>query len=432
MRRRIATFCCAGLLLATFSYNTLADAPKPGPSAEPKSLDQPGLPQDLYQLSVPADNPQTPEKIALGKALFFDTRLSADNSTACATCHKPDLGFTDQLATSKGIRDQFGHRNAPTILNAMFNVTQFWDGRAPSLEEQAKLPILNPVEMGQKAPADVVSKVSRIQEYRDAFQKVFGGAPNYNDMAKAIAAYERTQLTFDTPFDRFMAGDNKALDASARRGWTVFNGKGRCMTCHAVNPTSPMFTDNLFHNIGVSAHKSDFVELARKGLALVERGNIKQIDELALQTDLSELGRFLVTKQTADVGAFKTSGLRNILLTHPYFHDGSQDTLWDTIDHYNKGGVQNPFLDGGIQRLGLTEPEIDDLVAFLASLTSDHYAAAAKKEYARQKALSKTTRPQRDTAAAMGVTAKGPGLKGPFGDVAPNPTEEDPARIGGR
>ena len=182
-----------------------------------------------------------------------------------------------------------------------------------------------------------------------------------------------------------------------------------------------MFTDNLFHNIGVSAHKSDFVELARKGLALVQRGNVKQIDELALQTDLSELGRFLVTKQTADVGAFKTPGLRNILLTHPYFHDGSQDTLWDTIDHYNKGGVQNPFLDGGIQRLGLTEPEIDDLVAFLAALTSDQYATAANQEYARQFALSRTTRPQRDSDAAMGITAKGPGLKGPFGDVAPNP-----------
>ena len=414
------------------SHGVLRDAPKPGPSAEPKPLNQPGLPRDLYELSIPASNPQTPEKVALGKTLFFHTRLSADNSTACATCHKPDLGFTDQLTTSKGIHDQLGHRNAPTILNAMFNVTQFWDGRAPNLEEQAKLPILNPVEMGQKAPDAVVTKLNSIQEYNATFQKVFGRAPNYDDMAKAIAAYERTQITFDTPFDRFMAGDNKALDVSARRGWTVFNGKGRCMTCHAVNPTSPMFTDNLFHNIGVSAHKSDFVALARKGLALVEKGNTKQIDELALQTDLSELGRFLATKQTSDVGAFKTPGLRNILMTHPYFHDGSQDTLWDTIDHYNKGGVQNPFLDGGIQRLGLTEPEIDDLVAFLAALTSDHYAAAAKKEYARQKAHSRTTRPQRDTAAAMGVTAKAPGLKGPFGDVAPNPTEEDPALIGGR
>jgi len=170
-----------------------------------------------------------------------------------------------------------------------------------------------------------------------------------------------------------MARDGKAIDASARHGWTIYNGRGHCMTCHAVNPTSPMFTDNLFHNIGVSAHKSDFVQLARKSLTLLQEGSTKQIDELALQTDMSELGRFLVTKRNADIGAFKTPGLRNILLTHPYFRDGSQDTLWDTIDHYNKGGVQNPFLDGGIQRLGLTEPEMDDLVAFVASLTSDQY-----------------------------------------------------------
>ena len=207
----------------------------------------------------------------------------------------------DQLATSKGIHDQFGHRNAPTILNAMFNVTQFWDGRAPSLEEQAKLPILNPVEMGQKAPEDVVSKLNGIAEYNAAFQRVFGSVPNYNDMTKAIAAYERTQVTFDTPFDHFLAGDSKALDASARRGWSLFNGKGRCMTCHAVNPTSPMFTDNLFHNIGVSAHKSDFVELARKGLALVERGNVKQIALRACRPRERELTRiFLRRTRIAD------------------------------------------------------------------------------------------------------------------------------------
>ena len=178
----------------------------------------------------------------------------------------------------------------------MFNVTQFWDGRVPSLEAQAKLPILNPIEMGQKAPADVVAKLAAIPEYRDDFQKVFARSPDYGDMAKAIAAYERTQATFDTRFDRFLAGDGVALSASERRGWTIFNGKGRCMTCHAVNPTSPMFSDNLFHNIGVAAHKPDFVELARKAIGIVQQGNTKQIDELALQTDLSELGRFLVTK----------------------------------------------------------------------------------------------------------------------------------------
>ena len=128
----------------------------------------------------------------------MDARLSADGSTACATCHDPDKGFSDQLTTSKGIHNQFGHRNAPTILNAVFNVTQFWDGRAPSLEEQAKLPPLNPIEMGQKAPGDVVAKLGGIAEYRDDFQKVFARAPDYGDMGKAIAAYERTQVLFDT------------------------------------------------------------------------------------------------------------------------------------------------------------------------------------------------------------------------------------------
>ena len=218
MRRQFATFCCAALLTATFSARTAADAPKPGPLAEPKPADQAGLPHDLYAASIPADNPLTPDKIILGKKLFFETRLSGDNSTSCATCHDPDKGFSDQLATSKGIRNQLGHRNAPTILNAMFNVTQFWDGRAPSLEEQAKLPILNPIEMGQKAPADVVAKLAAIPEYRDDFRKVFARGPDYGDMAKAIAAYERTQMTFDTPFDRFLAGDGTALNDSARRG----------------------------------------------------------------------------------------------------------------------------------------------------------------------------------------------------------------------
>jgi cytochrome c peroxidase len=154
------------------------------------------------------------------------------------------------------------------------------------------------------------------------------------------------------------------------------------------------------------------------------------VDRAALETDMSELGRFLVTKQRNDVGAFKTSMLRNLVVTGPYFHDGSQETLWDVVDHYNKGGVQNPFLDGGIQRLGLKEAEIDDLVAFLASMTSSRYALLAKKELERQRALSRTRRPQRDTAAATGKKAQS-GLTGPWGDVAPEGKDKDPAHIGG-
>jgi cytochrome c peroxidase len=400
--------------------------------AQPRSLKQTGFPSELYSWVLPADNPQTPAKISLGKQLFFDKRLSEDNTQSCDSCHAPQKGFTDQQPTSDGIHHQFGQRNAPTILNALFNVTQFWDGRAPTLEAQAEQPILNPIEMGMKSPDELVAKL-RSTEYRDKFQQVFGRAITYDEITGAIAAYERTQVVFDTPFDRFMAGNTSAISESAKRGWSIFNGKGRCMSCHGWNPTQPLFTDYKFHNIGVSAHKSDFVPLAHQALAvLAQGGSSLQIDKLAIQTDMSGLGRFLVTKQPHDIGGFRTQGLRNLLVTQPYFHDGSQATLWDTIDHYNKGGVPNPYLDGGIVPLGLTDAEENDLVNFLASLTSPEYSKASKKEYDRQFQRSRTDRPQRDTAAATGQTGRnGPGVQGPFGDIGPEQTLENPALLGG-
>ncbi|HEX8952630.1 MAG TPA: cytochrome c peroxidase [Polyangia bacterium] len=420
-----------GLALVFVAAGARGDIPKIDALAHPKPADQVGLPRELTHAVTPADNPTTPDKVALGEKLFFDGRLSADGTVACASCHEPDNGFAERKPTSVGIKKQVGHRNAPTVLNALYNDTQFWDGRAHLLEDQAKLPITNPIEMGQPNLDAAVAAVAKIPEYRDAFPKVFGRPVNGDDLARALAAYERTQIAFDAPFDRFLAGDEKALDASQRRGWAVFNGRGRCMSCHGVNGTQPTFSDNKFHNVGVSAHKANFAELAKKALALVDSGDARAVDRAALETDLSELGRFLVTKNVSDVGAFKTSTLRNVLVTGPYFHDGSQDTLWDVVDHYNKGGVQNPYLDGGIQRLGLSEGEIDDLVAFLASLTSDHYAAVGKKELARQRARSRTRRPERDEAAALGKKAQ-VGLGGPFGDPTPQQTLRDPSTIGGR
>jgi len=381
-----------------------------------------GVSATLYELVVPAGAQPTPEKVALGEKLFNEKRLSVDDSVSCATCHDPQRGFVDHKITSEGVRQQHGTRNSPTVLNAMFNATQFWDGRAPSLEEQAKLPILNPVEMAQKSPADVVAKVRGIPEYSDAFKKVFGREVTYDDLSAAIAAFERTQYAGDAPFDRYIAGDANAMDAAAQRGWSIFNGKGRCNNCHALSTTSPLFSDQKFHNIGIAAHKTDFPERARKALALVRSGDLEQIDHLALETDLSELGRFLITKQPNDIGAFKTPTLRNIVITGPYMHDGSMVTLWDVMDHYNKGGVPNPYLDGGMQRLGLSEEEIDDTVAFLAALTSDRFAAFAKEEMAAQVA-KKGVRPERDTEAAMGK-------KGNLGDLAPNPDLKNPANIG--
>jgi len=395
----------------------------PSTAHVPKDLPL-GVSPVLYALSVPADRVPTPELVALGDKLFDDKRLSADDSTACKTCHDPKAGFVDHKPTSEGIRKQKGQRNSPTILNAMFNATQFWDGRAATLEAQAKLPILNPIEMGQKSPEDVVAKLKKLPEYVDAFQKVFGREINYDDLATAIAAFERTQFAGDAPFDRYINGDENAIDASARRGWAVFNGRGRCNSCHAGNAVSPLFSDQKFHNIGIAAHKQDFAQLAREAIALVDSGNQKQVDELALQSKFSELGRFLVTKQVNDIGAFKTMTLRNIAITAPYMHDGSLATLWDVVDHYNKAGVANPYLDGGMQRLGLGEAEIDDLVHWMTTLTSDKFAAYGRSEVARMTAL-RNTRPQRDVAAAMGK-------KGDLGDLAPAPDlkAKDPATDG--
>ena len=408
--------------------------PKPSPLAEPKSTHQAGFPEELYKFSIPADNPQTLAKVALGKALFFDPRLSADNTQACASCHDPDKGFTDQQVTSDGIHHKFGKRNAPTVLNSMFNVEQFWDGRAHTLEDQARQPILNPIEMGMPNEQAVVDKIRALPQYASSFQQVFGQPPTYDTIVKAIAAYERTQIAFDSPFDHFMAGEQNALTPQQKRGWAIFNGQGRCMSCHGWNPTRPLFTDDRFHNIGVSAHNAQFVPHARQALALLSRGGgALQIDQLAIATDMSEVGRFLVTKQPHDIGAFRTVGLRNLFVTEPYFHDGSQATIWDTLDHYNKGGVQNPFLDGGIVPLGLSEQQEDDLAAFLLSLTSPPYMARAKKEYERQFRISRTTRPQRDTAAAMGLKGRnGPGFGGPFGDIGPgqNAMQLNPALLG--
>src|SRR5438874_2255750 len=380
--------------------------PKAGPLAQPRSPQQVGLPVDQTRAVIPPDNPQTPEKIVLGQKLFFDSRLSADGTVACASCHNPERAFTDGKPTSTGIHGRLGQRNAPTILNALYNKTQFWDGRAKTLEDQAALPIVNSIEMGQPNLNAAVTRIAAVDEYQKAFSRVFGRPVGGPDLLRAIASYERTLVSFNSLFDRFIAGDKNAIDAAAQRGWDLFNTRARCNKCHALTETKrdvTLFTDNDFHNIGIGIIRHNVVALARQAEQLVNSGDTAAIDRAALQTDMSALGRFLVTKKDSDIASFKTPGLRNLLVTGPYFHDGSQVTLWDVMDHYNKrDGLQNPWLDEDIQPLALTEREIDDVVAFLASLTSDDYKKQGVKELARQRALSRTQRPQRDTARAFG------------------------------
>jgi cytochrome c peroxidase len=383
-------------------------APNPAadPLAQPKSLQQVGVPVDMTGEAIPSDNPQTPDKISLGQKLFFERRLSADGTVSCSTCHNPDLAFTDRKPTSVGLKGRIGQRNAPTILNAMYNKTQFWDGRAKTLEEQAGFPIVNPSEMGHPNLDAAVAQIASVKEYQLAFQHVFGRTPNGPDLLRAIASYERTQLSFDSPFDHFIAGDNNAIDASAKRGWELFNTQARCNKCHALTETQrdvTVFTDNDFHNIGIGIIRHNVVALARQAEQLIKSGDTAAIDRAAIQNDMSVLGRFLITKQEKDTASFKTPDIRNVLVTGPYFHDGSQETLWDVIDHYNKGdGLHNPWLDEDMQPLALTESQIDDLVAFLVSLTSASYKEEGEAELARQRALSRTNRPQRDTARAFG------------------------------
>lgn len=364
-----------------------------------------GVDPVIFKLFVPADNEMTPARVALGKKLYFDTHLSADGTVACATCHDVSRGFTDQRSVSEGIRDQLGRRNAPTTMNTFVLQSLFLDGRAPTLEAQAKLPPVNPIEMGQPDGAAVTKAIANDPDYQRMFQDAYGRLPNYDDIGRAIASFERTLVFLDSPFDQFLAGQTDAISDQAQQGWVLFNGKARCVSCHPLNRSNPLGTDNRFHNIGVSARHQDFEKLARQALAeLQQQGGLDAIDRLALSTDLSELGRFLISKDRSDIGGFRTSQLRNIGITGPYMHDGSMQTLWDVMDHYNKGGEANPYLDGGIEPLALSEDEINAVVALLFSMTDRRFAEQSQAMFDKQHTLAQTQRPFRDEALAMRQT----------------------------
>jgi cytochrome c peroxidase len=415
--RLLLSFSCAMLAAPAVSEDTgvgpppaLAPGqapplPRAGPLAQPRSSNQVGFPTVLTEYAIsPAS--LRPARVALGQKLFFEPRLSGDGTVACATCHDPARAFTDGRRVSIGIHGRVGQRNAPTILNALYNKHQFWDGRVDTLEEQAALPITNPFEMGSASIGDAVSRIAGDKDYQTQFMQAFGRGVNEQDMLSAIAAYERTLASFDSPFDHFIVGEANAISESAKRGWELFNTKARCHLCHALTDNqrdATLFMDNDFHNIGIGILRHHVAPLAQQAERELAQGHLAAIDTAAITSEMSVLGRFLVTKTQSDIASFKTSGLRNVLVTGPYFHDGSMQSLWDVMDHYNKGdGIADPWLDKDMQPLALTESEIDDVVAFLASLTSPQYKEVGDREYARQLAISKVNRPQRDTARAFG------------------------------
>jgi cytochrome c peroxidase len=360
-----------------------------------------GMDPVIWNAFIPKDNKVTPERVALGRKLYFDLRLSRDGSVACATCHDVTRGFTDQRKTSEGIDGQLGRRNAPTTLNVALLQTLFLDGRSPSLDHQARLPIVNPIEMGIKDGKEAVKAISGDPEYQKAFETAYGREINYEDMGNAIGAFERTLIFMDSPFNRFLQGQEKAISEEAKKGWVLFNGRARCVTCHPMNTSNPLGTDNRFHNVGVSARHQDFEGLAKNVLNALKKDKSEEtLDRLALNTDMSEIGRFIVTKNRSDIGAFRTLLLPNIGITPPYMHDGSLKTLWDVMDHYNKGGEPNLFLDGGMEPLALTEGEIDEVVALLFTMTDDRFAEENKRQAEEQKALAQKERPFRENDLA--------------------------------
>lgn len=336
----------------------------------------------LPPLKIPSDNPITKEKVALGDKLFNDVRFSSTGKVSCATCHDSTKGFTDSpLVTSKGINDLRGTRNAPTVLNAAYNQSQFWDGRAASLEDQSLLPIINSIEMGLKNHDPVLKVVREDKTYADAFKAVFGVAPEKITMkhvGMAIATFERTLVDGNSRFDRWYYKGEPTLNEKEVAGFQTFIGNGRCVSCHAVEQTTALFMDNKFHAIGVGINKLSQAEVENLGQAFLNAQMTQlAVDEKVLSDPKSsELGRFAVTRNMSELGAFKTSTLRNINLTAPYMHDGSLKTLEDVVEHYNRGGastdkeVITPYLSGGIRPLNLTKTEKANLVAFMKTLTS--------------------------------------------------------------
>jgi len=343
--------------------------PGTGPIGSVASAEEYALPvpDGIISPEIPEDNPVTAAKIELGQKLYFDPRLSQDDTISCATCHDPRKGFADARKVSLGVGGSAGVRNSPTVLNAAYFDEQFWDGRVATLEDQAVGPPLNPVEMAMPNPEEIEKKLRGIAEYGPLFEKAFESPGiTYKRMGQAIASFERTLLSFSAPIDRFLAGDATAISPVALKGWVLFNSKARCNLCHGHVSEMPTFSDNLYHNLGVGAEAPAFAELAQRAAAA-------EGDLPALTDDLRAhlLGRFLVTQQKADIGAFKTPGLRNVELTAPYMHDGSEATLEAVVEFYNKGGAANPFLDELMQPLNLTDEEQAQLVEFLKALTSD-------------------------------------------------------------
>jgi cytochrome c peroxidase len=296
-----------------------------------------GFPAGPVSKTGPADNALTEARAQLGKRLFFERRLSRTSEIACASCHDQQHAFADPRRVSIGVDGRTGTRNAPALVNLAWGQSFFWDGRAPSLEEQAGMPIEDPLEMDLPL-ATAVERLAGDPHYVEEFRRAYDAAPSEETLRKALASFVRTLVSGDTAYDRYLAGDSTALDAPALRGEAVFFGNGGCFHCH---PPGALTNEGFFNN-------GTFVEGG-------------------------DAGRQSLTGRTGDLGKFKVAGLRNVAVSAPYMHDGSLETLEDVVEHYDRGGLGDPSTDPQIEELALSADEKRDLVAFLHALTDDAF-----------------------------------------------------------
>lgn len=369
-------------------------------------LSRRGIKQDLIQIvenpplglppvAFPADNPITRAKIDLGRLLFFDRRLSINNTVSCANCHIPEQGFTNnEISTAVGVEGRVVIRNAPTLYNVAYLQHIFLDGREISLENQVWQPITARKEMAAPSIGYVINKIKRISDYDGLFEATFEGrSADIATVGYALASYQRTLLSADSPFDRwFFGGNENAVDESVKRGFAVFAGKGQCSVCHQINEDHALFIDHQFHNTGlgyaVSTGKTP-AQIKKKTRVQLAPGVFVDMPNETIQSvsrveSFNDLGLYRVTENPADRWKFRTQTLRNIALTAPYMHNGQFATLREVIDFYDQGGIPNELLSPFIRPLGLAESEKLDLEAFLESLTGQNVPQIVADAFAAQ------------------------------------------------
>jgi cytochrome c peroxidase len=353
LRGRIVSWICTFAFASAVNARPPADIP----------LGLPPLPANPKVLNA--------KLISLGKELFFDTRMSVDGTISCGTCHVPERAFTDGRMQAVGVAGQVGVRNTPSLLNVVYSSTLFWDGRSTTLESQARLPLLNAREHGFPSEAALLNRIGADSHYHKAFIQLFRHANITTDgVAAALASYERTLLSGNSPFDRFLyGGDHSAMSDSAIRGLGIFRGRARCATCHTIGTASALLTDQDFHASPVglpTATNHDLVELTQRVVDVQQRGNPNELNALVVADPaIASLGRFVVTRNPHDIGLFKTPSLRNVALTAPYLHDGSIATLDEVVDaelYSRANGVRSPIV--------LTAQQKADVIAFLNALSS--------------------------------------------------------------